>query len=402
MAARRDVARVLVLQQQAGNRVTRRLLQPGTSGRLRPPGPVVQRKIGFEFETGWTAETTDGLLKKFDKVGTGAHTGYEVESDDGGRIEFVVRPPLEIDESLLTNIASTFDGLDQTALDLTNAAQEAGVDDEEEQKPFTLDAATGISADSAFTIRPNMDILSANPQATFGLTLAQIAGLHRVPFEGKAKAAGDHATVLPKTFFSREKAAQKMDSVSISEDLAGLLMLLGSYLKGGETAVDYPKMITDTWLLARNDFPALLSLVPSDESDRFKKDPQFFAELVMDCVAVKERGLDQRVYTGKVGENESFGPTRGEWLRGIAEGKDLLSHAANEEFESMGKKKDDLEKVPRTSGIPELGGVFELRGGQSVSLEQEDWRTYAVDMAKAVMNLQLGAQQGGSAKTEQK
>jgi hypothetical protein len=88
-------------------------------------------------------------------------------------------------------------------------------------------------------------------------------------------------------------------------------------------------------------------------------------------------------------DREAFGPTRTAWLRGITDGRDLMSLAQDEAFESMGEKRNKTELVSAGDGKTfHAGGIFEMRAGQTTSLGYREWRGFATTAAGFLMEMQ--------------
>lgn len=404
---------------------------------------IVQRKVGFEFETGWKVKKDGQYLEKMQKIGTGAHTGYKVEADDDGAMEFIIYPPLEVSPYMNADLNGIFDDLDQYTNSLIqarnaklvdnpeyvapgeeDAADQAnqgaaefmeGPEDEDDSSsssddwieeeepqfisgPFPLSDATGNQADRDFTVEPIPDgSMRANPQITAGMTLGQVAKLPAYLDEKNidTQLRTDAIKAKPEEFAPRMNQTtynaagldlEQLDG-NVSDDLKGLVTLAATYIAGGGRAlVSYPKIITDGFLLSRTDFVFLFNLLPLNEKRYFYKHPEVWINLVM-RVANVDGSADDKVFSkGVIGEgggiDDTFGPTRREWLKGILERRDLMSFAANEEYEGMGKLGDKVETVSeRESDRLKFGGIFEIRAGQTQSLDRTQWRAFALSVA---------------------
>jgi hypothetical protein len=201
--------------------------------------PVVQRAVGFEFETGWLVESQEKALgwdvksamprpapqplRKKDLV-YGREPGFRVEADEAeegkAELEFIVDPPVaenfegkkdlflrmahitKLGENLLRQEVkqdAKQDAKDakqvakqdakQDAKDAKQDAKQVAKQDpnqevKQEAKKFTLDAVTKNAADRKFVIQPRGIELAAKPQATAGITLPQVAALG-LPQKGK-------------------------------------------------------------------------------------------------------------------------------------------------------------------------------------------------------------------------
>lgn len=357
----------------------------------------IQRKVGFEFEAGWLVrdqqqaldwarkdEETRGPkpsprpLKKKDKVWESSD--FKVEADeaagDESELEFILHPPAE---ETAAGRKDVFGRMVKMVLLGAKLVQQGGA-----KKQFSLKDATGSAGDERFLIEPTADKkLEARPQVTAGITLAQVAQLGGKP-GGKSLDPKFARTVsTAATFRSNVDAALKKTPIEYfpqrgeradwSDDLRGLLMVVASYLSYGETAVFYPKQITDAFLLSRTDVATLYKLLPAEEKLIFAKNKKIFLRLAMAAADVTEE--DQPVI-GKVWTDENMtkrepiGPTREKWLSFIPLGYDLLSSAHYKEIQKeaadLGKELESMgEMGSKTEAVGEekkAGGIFELRG----------------------------------------
>lgn len=387
----------------------------------------VQRKVGFEFETDFTVSQNQHKLAKTNRIGTQTYDGFKVESDDDGRLEVIIHPPIEITPNLPVRLAAIFDNIEAYCMGLQAAARnnrteiQPEVDFENEASdgepespgepeepdynydPFALSAATGVPGDAIFTVLPRQGDVAGNPQITTGLTLEQIANLgtyhHEQPLPD---GVGDAITSSPATFVPRvtvQACTQAGINVDrdlggrISDEMKGMLTLVASYLVGGTTEyLEYPKIITDRFLLSRTALSMVIKEMPEWRYFARNLDQWVALALAVACVD----GADVPVYVHGVLVNANlsmdrapFGPTRDAWLRGLVAGTDLLSAAQNPQFESMGEFGTRRETVGTRGGESLVtAGIFEMRGGQTRSRPYTEWREYALATARFLMNMQ--------------
>lgn len=400
--------------------------------------PAIQRKVGFEFETGWEARIGDERLKKKDPVGTSAHEGFKIESDDDGRIEFIIHPPLDISKQTQQKLDSIFDVIEAYCRNLLAASRQnrraiaqdeqtdtpsveeegqfapsalndsSGSDNEEEDgeyeyDPFPLNQATGLQGDAVYTIHPTPSgDIAANPQSTAGLTLEQIANLPKYDKEEPLpEIMGAAITSTPEDLVPKIntqaliKLGIEMSDLGdkISDDLKGLTTLAARYIITGDSGdFVYPKALTDPFLLARTNFVALFEQMP--EKRYFKRHPDKWVALVLSIAGVRDG--DAPVYVKGVAANDQhksqnapFGPSRQDWLWGMATGRDLMTNEQNARYESMGEFGTRTEMVATSQpNTLQNAGIFELRGGQTRSRDYREWRSYAKQVAKFLMNMQ--------------
>ena len=186
---------------------------------------------------------------------------------------------------------------------------------------------------------------------------------------------------------------------SISNEMKGLVTIAASYIKDAALRpyVDYPKLITDSFLLSRTRFDTLFKQMP--EWRYFARNPTHWVNLVMRVANLDNP--DSPVYTHGIlrdanvslEQADPFGPTRRAWLEGMTKGVDLLSKATNAAFESMGELGDKTEMVATEDGKTFTpGGIFEIRVGQTGSVEYKEWGAYALQAAQFLMNMQKDPQ----------
>jgi hypothetical protein len=410
---------------------------------------TIQRKVGFEFETDVTVSRGGHALVKTDRIGTAAYDGFKVESDDDGRLEIIIHPPIEITPNLQTRLNTIFAGIEAYCLGLQNAAQanrtevQEEVDEEaaqqnvldedlmreedgensqvssdsepsepeEPEEPeydyqtFTLDAATGVPGDSAFTVLPRRDVVAGNPQLTTGLSLEQIANLGTYNEEQPLpNGVAEAITSTPAQFVPRVnreaclRAGIDFDKDlrgEISDEMKGMLTMVASYLVGGTTPyIEYPKIITDRFMLSRTQLSTVIKEM--SEWRYFARNPGQWVALALDVANVND-GAQTPVYVHGVIVNAQvsvenrapFGPTRDAWLRGLLADTDLLSASQDARFEGMGALGTKRENVGTRDGESLIsGGIFEMRGGQTTSRVYTEWRGYASAAAQFLQNMQ--------------
>ncbi len=231
---------------------------------------VIQRAIGFEFETGWLVdrvplvkqEENEELkpgkpvpFKKKDLVSAANTDGFRLEADEamGGRseLEIVIRPPVEENEGgfeRLQQIMHSIEVLGDKLIKLHNTKGD----------PFPLSAVTEASEDDFTLVTPRKDDpkLSAGPQVTTGLRLEAVPAM-------LGKKANKQLEETPK--------------------FQGLIELIKQYVtrgtgKGG--ALNYPKIIAEP-LLARTDFVTLLGLVEEGVQKYYQENPKLWVPEVL-------------------------------------------------------------------------------------------------------------------------
>lgn len=384
---------------------------------------IIQRDVGFEFETGWQVDHAEVInknspleyfpLKKKDKIGTINFDGYKMEADEAGEglseIEFIVYPPVQEGKEGLKRLTYIMDSLESFGLFLENKAATM------EGNSFLLKEATGYDADTLFRITPMKKILEAGPQVTSGLDLEKIGRLRSLNRFNKFIYPEDVAPrELESTFDILEDNAQEIAEKNrdLSSQLQGLLVLIKNYLEAGcdkhkeedldiqtrsKLALNYPKRIADV-LLARTDFGKLFSLIPKEEQRKFISDPNSWVDLVMGILPDFVKKTDSVIQRGiQVDEND---PEKGitipdltieYWLKEMLKGIDRLSLI--KDAESMGEMKGKTEKVGKFdqseeptlfSEPPVDAGIFEFRRAQTQKLPLLRWKPFAIEFLKFI------------------
>lgn len=231
---------------------------------------VIQRAVGFEFETGWLVdrvplvreEDSEELkagepvpFKKKDVVSAAKTDGFRLEADEasGGRseLEIVIRPP----------VAETKEGYQRLA-QIMEAIYEFGSRliklHNDKSQPFALSEVTGTSGDDLTLVTPAPDDpeLRAGPQLTTGLRLEAVPEL------------------------LKKKPNKDLDD---TPKFQGLIELIKQYITRGTGeggALHYPKIIAEP-LLARTDFVTLLALVEPEVQERYHESPEHWVPDVL-------------------------------------------------------------------------------------------------------------------------
>lgn len=373
---------------------------------------VVQRAVGFEFQTNW------GIVEKVSKKGAFGRTkseyrpfnkgetlhhyqGYKLTADEAGtelgaEIEWVVDPPLP--DSLPIN------QVDQLMQSLENlVAQFVAL---QNQDRFMLDSITGDPRDATIEVRPkiksaaNAQNMKANPQVTGGIRLDQMQTLFKQLGQPNT-ADPQHQHVL--ALLTGMGGAGMMgasgaaaDAVGGSDKLKGLATQLIAYLKAGSDpliqtmgfsagrAFDYAKLIGK--LMARTDFASQFKMLDPQERQPFEQNPQTFVDLILNAAGMT--GTDNTLVFERAIKNQAGDPSKGvfnfpvtrkDWLWMIVQGTDQLSSKA------MPQWKDELEGLGALGGKTdslasgERGVVAEFRTVQQ-QMPYTQWRQFAIDV----------------------
>ncbi|MEN3360394.1 MAG: hypothetical protein V7637_4376 [Mycobacteriales bacterium] len=384
--------------------------RPVSAGPATRGAPVVQRKVGFEFETGWYVQQ-EGLfrrrwLKKKEPVGTSTFDGFKVEADEAGdasEIEFIVHPPVE--EGL-----AGWQRLDAVMTDMTTFGdnlEDAGRF--AQGQPFPLSLVTGAAADKSYVITPTADlVVRGGPQVTSGIDLAKIGQLANLYHDASAPPDELKGTLsILATSAGKASAGAAALGVQISPRLQGLIAVLVTYLEAGadryrgeevdaigryNLAAVYPKAIANT-LLARTDFAGLFALLPLSEEVYYATHPRDFIRVVLAStdpalgikeddplfargVRVHEENPDKGIYAPSL--------TVGDWLYAIPHGFDSLTGI--KDALSLGEFGPRTEKVgPHQPRKPRVdAGIFEFRGAQETKLPLSEWKPFALKFQRFI------------------
>jgi hypothetical protein len=388
--------------------------------------PVIQRLVGYEFETGWLVEKGGKALKKKDAIGKNGKEKYDnfkLEADEANNgkseIEFIVHPPVSENEQGRESLSTTMNQiilLGKKFLDYQNSPS------------FTLDLVTKEREDAAYTITPHKDGLRANPQVTAGLDLA----------------------VIPAYLKAQGKDEEYIADFDEFPKLKGMLVIMRQYLQQGlrdeklKSPLPYPKILGEP-LLARTNFVGLFDLIEKEKRVYYKLNPKQWVRDVMrfagfDTSRANEDVLSKGfmkgnqdlgeymdLYAQKINAEEELNSilkgiekssktnskqykevelslkldelntklinieklmqlmvthanlTVSDWLMGILSGSDKLTTI--KDAESMG------EFGRRTEEVGEKhveGGIFEYRGAQKTEIDLRDWPRFALEQFENV------------------
>jgi hypothetical protein len=396
----RDSVGVLQLQRLVGNQAVVQMLE---------------RKVGFEFESGWLVHKKDAALKKKDPIGVGSLDGYKLEADeaDGGQseIEFIVYPPVEESSEGSQRLADVMTRITQLGKKLEKGASER-------LKQFPLGDVTGHQSENDYLITPTENAkLEARPQITSGLDMAKIGKLETIWEQAKQAKTPAPAELEDSVRILRGKADQVAGSTAgMSARLRGLLTVIAMYIESGANpypgaqlnavqshaaTLNYPKQIGDV-LLARTDFARLFALLPEQERTRYANRPDDFVGLVLNAVdhdlgvrrgdPLFARGI--RVHDKDRTQGITVPSlTVGDWLLGILQGHDHLTKV--KDAESMGEFATRTEPVGPARGEGAFGrldaGIFEIRYVQGQILPLDRWAPFALECLSFITNVHASA-----------
>lgn len=351
----------------------------------------LQRKVGFEFETGWDLfeytgtetplpqrkDITDDKQVRLEKNKYWFEgTNFKICADpypNKNAIEFVTDPMNSLDE-----VATTMDGI-RTKTDqlVGKISGEYFIHDEGGKK---------------FYIKPDDDNMTAVPQVSFGIQLNQLPKML------------DFSDSFNNTERKKNNLKESMDKINpadrASSSIDGVCYLIKRYIEDGkEYKYEYPKQITDGAILARTEFGKLLSLAvkkdgkslintkdsnyfPIDNwldlfKDKYKSDQLLFAK------DVESDGDEESLKDGEIYAKDL---TINDWLKSIYEAaiddtkQDKLTQVKDHEgLGALGKKTETV--------AGEEAGIFESRLHAPRSIPHTEWTEYAENWTKFVAKM---------------
>lgn len=339
------------------------------------------------------------------------YNGFKMSVDDastplGAELEWVVDPPIP-ESTDVKDVAELFARLHGVCKQLLAFQR---------RESFLLSEVTKDRNDDHVEIQPGakggtMRDMAANPQATGGVSIDHLFHL----FQDLAGSRNSNKPAVKSVRDDLKGSAPAMSIVSaigrmpgqelMSDRLKGLLGFLVRYVEmaAANTPLAYAKV--STMFLARTDFATMFSLLPKEEREQFQKNPGALFDLVK---AGLEGKLDEarKVFVGGIKQDggEPLRPalTVGEWIRGIVEGKDLLSgkyweaqvklgggeeartyHGMLESMGNLGSKTDTVDTDK------EIGIVMEFRGN-TAPLTVDKWGPYATRIFAYIKALNRG------------
>lgn len=356
---------------------------------------LVQRAVGFEFETNYEVEqrrtklfdlhTSFRQMRKGELIAR--EDGFRLEADenryDTSMIEFIIDPP--VSESNRARLETILSRLHAVAESLERAA---GKQDQAVNLKFHSDDSNPI--DYRITPRGTGELV-ANPQMTAGIRYDQILTLMSEIGEGSKTVSKTHqeaAWELERSspMMPREAAARAMQ-IEGSPQFRALIALLGSYIRFGRKAMGRPpldiaKLVSNSILL-RTDFGSMFMKLPPEERLIYMSFPDVFASRVMEAaglddfphdVPVLERGVRKRQNPNSAEHNEllenaatTLTPT--EWLTEITKGTDLLSSHHNSDLKTMLMGLGALGPMTDAVGAPPLSPIGPNDKGAGIVME---------------------------------
>ena len=376
-------------------------------------GDVAQCKVGFEFQTNFGIKKyvkpffKQERLENMDKQEVVAkyknqdkkRPSYRIEADNWlkfnpnqvAEIEFIIEPPVPEGPGGSQKLENLMNFI------LYDGNRLQGLAEQSEGAPFDLEIQN-----KKYQILPeNRDKkLKANPQVTGGIRLDKLLTMldtvsDEVPelYDAQLRSIQGHAA--------------RMDGQNGSDALKGLITLLVHYLETWEAdplrqttqqdrynhALEYAK--DGIGLLARSNFAGMFEQLPNQDKQLFNN-PAAFSTYVLARAQmpgtedryVVDRGVREQThgpsdqYPLGRGRVKQVGPTRGDWLQGIAgelgngffaSSKDRLS--GSDELQSMGQFGKRQDKVGDGENLN--GAILEFRKVKH-AMPLVDWKNFAL------------------------
>ncbi len=424
----------------------------------RASTPVIQRAVGFEFETNWMVSHADGSpFAKYDPIYTGA--GWRMEADEPAHglsdVEFVVKPPFEETAGGLANLQATMAALQAFFGNLTAAAGGKG--------NLLQNAAANPYVDGPLQ---NDVILqagdpTATPQTTVGVRLERLMVL----LDELSRPGSDAKEELLGLGGRSDANAATLDTVTDaisgvpgkapihdrnrmgtgyvpSQAMRGLMAMIALYLRRGAIipgldpyaqAFKYAKMVAI--IMGRTDFGGMFAQLPNTERDYYLTHPDHWVQFALDTAKdafpaanfapagnVIARGLKgappkyhpQTAQMTKPGKVIPIPVSRRDWLMGMPLGHDLLTAGTFEQFNpgrqanfsgafgALGKRTDKVGPPGPLGGAGAFKGVIlELR---EVKHDRHylDWAQFAEDVFNYILALNAYTPGVGAAPQYQK
>jgi len=362
-------------------------------------GGVVQRAVGFEFETSDRIQQRKlgGLYwAELPKAKVVMNCGNDVkltaDRNSAGHsvVEMVLDPP--VDEANAAQFALAITTFTTVGNALGGLAANV---------PVTLDQVAALNGPQDMRIVPSGSHFRGNPQMTLGVRFDRLINFLDDAARGQHAGAGVHGpgkdelTQYKGQTLASVQAAQGLvhpqTGLPLSTKMQGLLALLGNYLKTGQANVqghklNYAKLISGAFM-ARTDFSHMFDKLPALEQVYFTAHPDQFADLALQVANLQhsegtllfDRGVRKSNEPNSSSYNKDhararrtpLGMTRGNWLEGLTDGRDSISSAqqrgARDTLEGLGALGDRTDRVGNDPAVAQTvrnkgrGVILELR-----------------------------------------
>jgi hypothetical protein len=378
---------------------------------------MIQRDVGFEFETDWGVHGGSDPKKK-SKPPLKKHHSYkdygdfEVQVDEASRgikdeysgvgheIEFVVKPHKETDE-----------GGEKLGLTM-NKLLEVVREMEQKGGQYALGFKLREPGEKLWVFpeakeKAKNDAIKGSPQATIGLSLAAIHEYGTI----EEKSLSELNLHLGKTFnivrrgMTLGSAHERFEAIAkktgeikgASSELKGLVTLIVFYIhmfhEKEEKPADYAKSVMP--ILAKTNFAAMFRQLAEAEKGKYEKDPKKFSKLVIEVTQSIGHNVKKQspvIPPGRVSRNMGD-LTLQRWLESIPERKDYLTEQYNDElfgFGNLGGKEGEVGKGEKMDRTPQDKAAMVLefrRGFGGIQVPANQWKSFAFDYFHLVRRL---------------
>ncbi|MCG8697529.1 MAG: DUF4157 domain-containing protein, partial [Bacteroidales bacterium] len=381
--------------------------------------PVIQRKIGFEFEVSSNIETYQSAeqggyksLNKKDKIINGTDFYVEADGLPAGRTswEFVTVPFPETKTGLKRLILAC-----NHMEYIVEALQKSPI-----QTPVkvnrTLIGEHGNPVNDRYFHKTYMDPLMVKPQVTAGFSLSALDSMYKLVSTSVTsnnnpnlvrdignlqndnnveKSAHSHDSGLGNMRKCADKAINRMglNVIGSTTELRALVTYLMQMIVGGNSNITATPKTVMQLVLARTDLAATFNILPPQFITHFRADPNRFVQLVMSAsnefngarLAENKPVIGKKLFTNLM---YSIDPrsnmkspfkkvSRRQWLRGLVNGTDLLSagnYPVRDNWFTSGQNKTDLKANQLLDSMGQLGNrldpgnrpIFEIRSSKSI------------------------------------
>ena len=378
-------------------------------------GGVIQRAVGFEFQTGWHAYKKQTFLvpwkqpveESFPKETSlyGSRNrpeGWAMETD-GRDIEFVIEPAVDEVPIGITRLSAVMDNL----RNFTDNLQALGHRAELKRNKFPN--LFNANVPSTALIEPKGQI-KAQPQATVGVRLEYFPALFdTINISGSrggdfARHSGaNYPASKAQRVVTAVNAAGPVNGTPPSAKLKGLLTLVVEYLLQGNQSGSRDYVKDMAFVMARTDFAAIFNELDDSEKRHFQTTPGSFSDYALTVAGMAGQGneplIRQRITDGGTTRPGVQLPlTRGEWLDAMSSDppRDLLTKAATQGDPLY----QDSKGHSRLRALGLLGNKFDRVGphansrGVIVELRQmkreipaTEWKAVALAVMRYIIEL---------------
>ncbi|MCG8337556.1 MAG: DUF4157 domain-containing protein, partial [Proteobacteria bacterium] len=348
---------------------------------------VVQRAVGFEFQTNWNIHKTRWFGQ--DPVEYAKKTllfrgdGWQMETD-GNEIEYVVDQVEEARDPLGTaRLTNVMTNLENFVGNLNGMRNTNGGD-------LRNNHLTGQNINlskSNFKITTSGQNIAANPQVTAGVRMDRITKLYQSLGTANSTSGDEFLGQAPAFYRSKVNTARQNANTddpawgnhTPSAKLQGLLTLIAQYLVTGSSPGSLITAKYMAFVMARTDFGAMFNQLDDGEKNYYSANRDAWVTYVCDDV-MNNLDRNQPVINREIhddmnlahGQRITIPITRANWLSNIARGRDLLTKRANEVYFFSGSQHkatymDSRENLGhRLRGFGGLGDTFDdLLNGQT-------------------------------------